>query len=154
VEIGDGQTKPLRFTRQEEQEATPPYALPPLTPELYLYEPHAALLKAGAYKLPAVRYGMNKLSSASHLYLSPTPCQDFAGRGFQVEDYGGFGKQELHRLLGDIKQANLTVRGFPSTVAELRRRLHLREGGNHYLFAATAPDGRHVLLRCRKIVRP
>ncbi len=59
-------------------------------------------------------------------------------------------KKELKRLLNGLGQANLTVRNFPDTVAGLRKRLKLREGGNAYLFATTLADGRHVLLRCRK----
>ena len=47
------------------------------------------------------------------------------------------------------KKANLTVRNFPATVAELRKRLKLAEGGDTYLFATTLADERKVLIRCR-----
>lgn len=59
-------------------------------------------------------------------------------------------QKELKGLLNGLGQANLTVRNFPDTVAGLRKRLKLKEGGNVYLFATTLADGRHVLLRCRK----
>ena len=43
------------------------------------------------------------------------------------------------------------VRNFPATVAELRKRLHLTEGGDTYLFASTLNDGRKVIIRCEKV---
>ena len=152
VEVDAAACGGFHFTRGGEQEAMPSYALPKLDNPLYLYDAHVGLRKAGAYKLPAVRYGMEKLSVGSHLYLSHQWQPEFPGRCFWVEDYGGFGKQDLRRLLTGLKQANLAVRGFPATVAELRKRLRLREGGDRYFFAATAPDGRHILLRGRKVV--
>ena len=86
----------------------------------------------------------------SHLYTSDHSCKDFPGRAFAIEGCYGFGKKELKGLLNGLGQANLTVRNFPDTVAGLRKRLKLKEGGNVYLFATTLADGRHVLLRCRK----
>ena len=47
------------------------------------------------------------------------------------------------------KKANLTVRNFPATVAELRKRLKLAEGGGTYLFATTLADEKKVLIRCQ-----
>lgn len=86
----------------------------------------------------------------SNLFTSPVPVADFPGRSFEVTGWCGFGKKELRTLLGGISSANLTVRNFPATVAELRKKLHLREGGNVYLFATTLEDGSHALVRCRK----
>ena len=83
------------------------------------------------------------------IHLGPF-LQGFPGRAFAIEGCYGFGKKELKGLLNGLGQANLTVRNFPDTVAGLRKRLKLKEGGNVYLFATTLADGRHVLLRCRK----
>ena len=93
---------------------------------------------------------MLKAGPDSHLYLSPRHEEDFPGRCFRVEDYGGMGKAELRRLLAGATRGNLTVRGFPASVADLRRKLRLAEGGDLYFFAATTADGRRILLRCRK----
>ena len=73
----------------------------------------------------------------------------FPGRKFRVEGCCGFAKKEVARMLGTDAKANLTVRNFPATVAELRKRLHLAEGGDRYLFATTLADGRKVLIDCR-----
>lgn len=135
------------FSRQEEQNAPCIYAD---TPRAYLYEPHAALLKAGAFRSLASIYKVEKLHPNSHLYTSDTQVEEFPGRTFRIDGWSGFGKREVKELLKGEKKANLTVRNFPASVAELRKRLKLSEGGNIYLFATTLADGQKVLIRCSK----
>lgn len=135
------------FTADEESAACPVYA--PCVKQ-YLYEPGAALLKAGAFKTVAVRFGLEKLHPHTHLYTSDRLVPGFPGRSFRVERTGGFGKRELRTFCEGVDRANLTVRNFPATVAELRRRLRVKEGGSEYWFAATLADGRHALIACRK----
>ena len=139
-------TKPFSFTLEEERNAFCEYA-----DRLgkYLYEPGAALLKAGPYRLLASRYGVKKLHPNSHLYTSDT-LVDFPGRSFQIEAVSGFGKKELKAFLQGIGKANLTVRNFPSSVAELRKKLKMKEGGDIYLFATTLKEGEKVLIKCVK----
>jgi hypothetical protein len=50
-----------------------------------------------------------------------------------------------------MEKANLTIRNFPSSVAELRKRLKLKEGGEDYLFATTLADESKVLIKCKKV---
>ena len=69
---------------------------------------------------------------------------------FRIHGWCGFGKREVKELLDGIRKANLTIRNFPATVADLRKRLKLAEGGDTYLFATTLTDGRKALLRCSK----
>ena len=121
--------------------------------EGYLYEPGAALLKAGAYRILSERYGVKKLHSNSHLYTSDTEI-DFPGRCFRVIAVSGFGKKELKSFLAGVDKANLTVRNFPSSVADLRKKLKLKEGGDVYLFATTLADGEKVLIKCEKYHSP
>ena len=139
-------TKPFSFTLEEERNASCEYA-----DRLgkYLYEPGAALLKAGPYRLLASRYGVKKLHPNSHLYTSDT-LVDFPGRSFQIEAVSGFGKKELKAFLQRIGKANLTIRNFPSSVAELRKKLKVKEGGDIYLFATTLKEGEKVLIKCVK----
>ena len=134
------------FTSEEEQACTPSYTN---RVGRWLYEPNVALLKAGCFRLPAVRYGLMKLHPNSQLYTSDTRCPDFPGRTFEVVGASGFGKQEVKTLLGDMRKANIAVRNFPESVEVLRKRLHLSEGGNDYLFASTLADNRHTLIHCR-----
>lgn len=117
---------------------------------LYLYEPDAAVLKAGLQNLLPERYGLRKLHPCSHLFLSSSLVENFPGRSFVLQSWSRFGKKELKSFLRDVPQANLAVRNFPRTVAELRREWKLREGGSDYLFATTLSDGSHILLRNTK----
>ena len=117
---------------------------------MYLFEPNASVLKAGIQDVLCQRYGVAKLHPMSNLFISREPVDGFPGRAFKVVDYCGFGKKELRAMLGDVKRANLAIRNFPSTVADLRKKLRLAEGGEVYLFATTLADGSHVLVRCIK----
>lgn len=137
---------PFVFTLSEEKNAACEWAD---RVESYLYEPGVALLKAGAYRLLSSRYGVKKLHPNSHLYTSDK-AMDFPGRRFRVEAVSGFGKKELKTLLQGVEKANLTVRNFPASVAELRKKLKLKEGGDVYLFATTLKNGERVLIKCLK----
>lgn len=136
------------FSRDEEQQAICKY-----TDELghYLYEPNASIMKAGAYKCIANRYDLMKLNPNSHLYTSSELIADFPGRIFEIKKQCTFNKKELKEMLGGIKKANLTIRNFPSTVADLRKRIKLNEGGDDYLFATTLNNDKKVLILCSKI---
>lgn len=146
VTCADGQ-RLFSFAPAEEQAARPAQAA---TLRRYLYEPGAALLKAGALKLTAVRFGLEKLHANSHLYTSDGLVGDFPGRTFLVEGVYGFSKKELRRFAADCPQANLTLRNFPGTTADLRRRLRLKEGGDRYCFATTLAGGARVIVVGRK----
>lgn len=137
----------FQFTFSEEKSAGCPLAE---SVGNYLYEPGAALLKAGPYRLLATRYGVEKLHPNSHLYTS-SGLVDFPGRRFRVTAVSGFGKKDLKVLLEGVEKANLTVRNFPSSVAELRKKLKLKEGGDTYLFATTLTSGEKVLIRGEKV---
>ncbi|MBQ8266152.1 MAG: SAM-dependent methyltransferase, partial [Bacteroides sp.] len=119
--------------------------------EAYLYEPNASILKAGAYRSLTQSYEVKKLHSSSHLYVSSHFIEDFPGRRFQVEAVSGFGKKELKTFLQGLEKANITIRNFPSSVAELRKRLKLKEGGEDYIFATTLADESKILIRCKKV---
>ena len=135
------------FTQEQERTSDCP-----LTHEVeaYLYEPNASIMKAGAYRSLIQAYPVKKLHPSSHLYVSPHFIEDFPGRKFQVEAVSGFGKKELKTFLQGMEKANLTIRNFPSSVAELRKRLKLKEGGEDYLFATTLADESKVIIKCRK----
>ena len=115
-----------------------------------LYEPHASILKAGIQDVLCERYGVAKLHPMSNLFVSASPVQDFPGRSFKIVASCGFNKKELRTMLDGVSKANITVRNFPASVAEIRKKLRLAEGGDVYLFATTVADGSHRLIRCVK----
>lgn len=118
-------------------------------PQRYLYEPNASVLKAGAFKSVANAYGLAKLAPHSHLYTSETLVVDFPGRIFHVDAVVKVDAKALVPYLPEGK-ANLTVRNFPLSTDDLRKKLKLKEGGNTYIFATTLANGDKRLLVCKK----
>lgn len=116
----------------------------------FLYEPNASLLKAGAFKSIVGRLGVAKLHTSSHLYTSGASVAGFPGRVFIVEEVIPFSGKSLKNLYKTLPQAHITVRNFPLSVDELRKRLKIKEGGDIYLFATTLSSGEKVLIRSRK----
>ena len=124
---------------------------PPVLEEmLYLYEPNASLMKAGCFSVLSERYGARMLSKNSHLFVSMEPIEDFPGRSFRIIAISSFNKKELKRYLSGIAKANIATRNFPLSVAELRKRLKLKDGGETYIFATTLSDESHVLVITEK----
>lgn len=122
---------------------------------LYLYEPNASLMKAGCFGVLSGRYDARMLSKNSHLFVSQAPIEAFPGRSFRIIAISSFNKKELKRHLSGITKANIATRNFPLSVAELRKRLKLKDGGETYIFATTLSDESHVLVitekACQKI---
>ena len=116
----------------------------------YLYEPNASLMKAGCFGVLSERYDARMLSKNSHLFVSREPIAAFPGRSFRIIAVSSFNKKELKRHLSGITKANIATRNFPLSVAELRKRLKLKDGGETYIFATTLSDESHVLMITEK----
>ena len=122
----------------------------PLEEMQYLYEPNASLMKAGCFGVLSERYDARMLSKNSHLFVSREPISVFPGRSFRIIAVSSFNKKELKRHLSGITKANIATRNFPLSVAELRKRLKLKDGGETYIFATTLSDESHVLVITEK----
>ena len=122
----------------------------PLEEMQYLYEPNASLMKAGCFGVLSERYDARMLSKNSHLFVSREPIAAFPGRSFRIIAVSSFNKKELKRHLSGITKANIATRNFPLSVAELRKRLKLKDGGETYIFATTLSDESHVLVITEK----
>ena len=145
------------FVCDESDMETSPVKIAPSTLEemQYLYEPNASLMKAGCFCVLSERYGARMLSKNSHLFVSREPIAAFPGRSFRIIAISSFNKKELKRHLSGITKANIATRNFPLSVAELRKRLKLKDGGETYIFATTLSNESHVLVitekACQKI---
>ena len=117
----------------------------------YLYEPNASLMKAGCFGVLSERFDARMLSKNSHLFVSREPIEAFPGRSFRIIAISSFNKKELKRHLSGITKANIATRNFPLSVAELRKRLKLKDGGETYIFATTLSDESHVLMITEKV---
>ena len=118
---------------------------------IYLYEPNASIMKAGCFAEIEQAFEVSQLAPNSHLLASDQVIEDFPGRKFRVTAVTSMNKQELKQALKDIRQANIAVRNFPMSVADLRKRLKLSEGGNDYIFATTLTEGKKVLIICQHL---
>ena len=114
------------FTREEESAAI---SLPFRTMSglgFYLYEPNAAILKAGAYKLISQRFNLHKLDPNTHLYASDQYVPHFPGRVWKVSPL----PSQKERV---IQQANVLVRNYPLTAEQLKKKMRLKDGGTEYI---------------------
>ena len=116
------------------------------SPKGYLYEPNASIMKAGLYKTVANRYNLQKLHPNTHLFTSEQLVENFPGRIFKVEKVTKVQRKEIQ----DIEKANLSIRNFPGNVADLRKKLKLKDGGDTYIFACTLHDNSKVLIITKK----
>lgn len=117
----------------------------------YIFEPNVSIMKAGCFALLEQRFKVAQVDKNSHLFVSDSDISNFPGRRFIIEKTTSMNKRELKAALAGIDKANITVRNFPMSVAELRKRLKLKEGGDLYLFATTIAGHQHQLFLCRKI---
>ena len=125
-------------------------SVPLSDPLAYVYEPNAAILKAGAFKSVARQLSLYKIAPNSHLYTSQELVTPFPGRIFAFQAAVKADSKVLLPFLPDGK-ANLTLRNFPGTTNELRKKLRLKDGGNVYLLATTLANGDKRILVCSKI---
>ena len=116
----------------------------------FLFEPNASVMKAGCFDEIARAYGVSAISRNSHLFLSDRETDGFPGRSFVIDAVTTMNKRQLRQTLSGMKQANIAVRNFPLSVAELRKRLKLNDGGDTYIFATTTSDGDHILMLTHK----
>lgn len=116
----------------------------------FLFEPNASVMKAGCFDEIARAYGISAISRNSHLFLSDREIDGFPGRTFVIDAVTTMNKRQLRQTLSGMKQANIAVRNFPLSVAELRKRLKLNDGGDTYIFATTTSEGDHILMLTHK----
>ncbi|HYC85663.1 MAG TPA: SAM-dependent methyltransferase, partial [Chryseosolibacter sp.] len=129
--LGDT-TRSFEFRLNEEREASVEFS----EPCAYLYEPNAAVLKAGAFRLIAERYNVRKLHPNTHVYTSDLLIESFPGRIYSLRAGVGADPSEFERLFPD-RQTNIVLRNYPASVDELRKKLRVKDGGEKYLLGVT-----------------
>lgn len=139
-------TQAYAFYNSEEKNTMPQIA----ACQQFLYEPNAAIIKAGAYKKIALDFGLQKLHTHTHLYTSNELVSNFPGRRFEVLAQIDANKKEVQKTIPDGK-ATLSIRNFPSSVAELKKKLGLQDGGEYYIFGTTFYNDKKGLLVTRKM---
>ena len=133
----------------DDTESTPMHQK--ISSKTYLFEPNASIMKAGCFDEIQARFPVAQLDNNSHLFVSDHEIPDFPGRRFKIEHVTSMNKRELKEALTGIDRANIAVRNFPVSVAELRKKLKLKDGGDAFIFATTVAKEGHQLFICRKI---
>ena len=103
------------------------------TPKRYLYEPNAAVMKSGGFKLVSEHYKLDKLDINTHLYTSDDLIKDFPGKIYKINSTHPYHKKTLKRLVGRQK-ANLKTRNFPEKIEAIKKYFKISDGGDNYLF--------------------
>jgi len=118
-------------------------------PLQYLYEPNAAIMKSGGFEEVGAVFPIFKLHKHSHLYTSDRIIL-FPGRVFRIDEVVSYNKAGL-KILSGMGKANITVRNFPETVEQLRKKLRISDGGDRFCFFTTDKDDNKIALICTKI---
>lgn len=121
-----------------------------IKPGAKLYEPNVSLMKAGCFGLLCEQFEVKKIGAHSNLFISDETV-DFPGRRFKIMAVSSMNKKEMKSAVSGISKANIAVRNFPLTAEELRKRLKLKDGGEHYLFGTTDSANNHIILICNKV---
>lgn len=146
VNLKGEETEIFSFDYASEQGVLPHFG----TVSKFIYEPNAAILKAGGFKSIGTQFpGLLKLHANTHLYTSAELIENFPGRSFQVVDTLQMNKKQLRKKLPELK-ANITVRNFPMSVDQIRKKTGLREGGEDYVIATQDVNG-PLLLHCHRV---
>jgi hypothetical protein len=145
--LANGDSKVFKFLHHREAEAKSDFS----SPLTYIYEPNAAILKAGAFKLIGNHYELKKLHQHTHLYTSDEIITDFPGRIYKVMAELKPDKKEISGAVPG-KKINVLTRNFPLTPAQLKKKFGLIDGGEDFLIGTTLMDGKKVLLRCSRIM--
>jgi len=123
--------------------------IPLSLPLNYLYEPNPAIMKSGMFRDLAGQTDSCTLHSNSHLFTSKG-LKEFPGRRFEILKVLPYNKKQLKQRL-TLKKANISIRNFPKTVAEIRKELKIEDGGDTYLFFTTNLDEKKIVVVCKKV---
>lgn len=118
--------KAFVFTKEEERDCPSGIGNLSFVIGHYLYEPNAAILKAGAYKLVATRFGLQKLDVNTHLYASDTLVPNFPGRVWKI-------KSPMSNIKSQIEHANVLTRNYPLTPEQVKKKYRIKDGGEDYV---------------------
>ena len=147
VDINKIATTRVETTLQTER-TTPPRIATELG--AYLYEPNAAVMKAGIFNALSQQFKIEKLAKNTNLFTADELHEDFPGRIFRIEAVHEFHPRKTAKELSHLANASIAVRNFPLTAEELRKTLKIKNGNACYLFGCTLWDGKKIILQTQK----
>ena len=136
------------FTFQPEKEKTLP--LPIGEPEKYLFEPNAAIRKAGPWRSLCEKFGLKMLHPNSHLFTGPQIKDNFPGRTFIIDEVLPYKKEKIQEVLAG-HSAQLVFYNFPVKPQDVSKTLKIKSGEPNYLFFTATESRRSVVLFTKRI---
>ena len=130
----------------DEEEKTAPLHIATAIQQ-YIYEPNAAIIKAGAFRLVGERYELKKLDTNTHLYTADTLLPDFPGRVWEVIEAE---VKDPKKQLDTKAKYSILSRNYPLSPEEIRKKYKLKDGDDKYLLAARH-QGKPRLILARRI---
>lgn len=129
VNIRENHMDKISFGEEDERQANMTIATDILQ---YIYEPNAAIIKAGAFRLVSKIYGLAKLDTNTHLYTSNTFMQGFPGRIWEVVDAE---IKDPKKQLDKQTKYSIISRNHPLSPDDIRKKYKLKDGDEMYLLA-------------------
>jgi 16S rRNA G966 N2-methylase RsmD len=118
-------------------------------PKKFLYEPNNAVLKAGAFNSISSMLNLDKLHKHSHLYTSDS-IKEFPGKCFEVTKILPYVKKNITKHCSN-KQYNVVIRNFPETVAQIRKKFKIKDGGEFTLFFTTNCKNEKIVIETKRL---
>jgi len=119
----------------------------------YIYDPDAAVLKAGLTEQLAKKLQLNFFNPVVQYLTSNELVEGFPGRCFKVEDVAIFQKRHFKTYLKKhhIISASIMRKVFPLTPEELRSLYKLEQNKAVFLIFTTLEDGQKICLVTEKV---
>ena len=157
VMLSDDSEQVFTFTPDEESRAEVQYLPAEVSlAGMFVYEPDAALLKAGAFRLVSARYRLMKAALNTHLYFADTnQTFDCKGRTWQIMAVYTRVKDVQRALAREhITHANVLTRNYVLPADALRKQFRLKDGGDDYIIGCRVGEagaGQPILLHCKRV---
>ena len=148
VDINKNNNTRVQSTLETER-TTPPCIATELG--AYLYEPNAAVMKAGIFNALSQQFHIAKLAKNTNLFTADELHEDFPGRIFRIEAVHEFHPRKTAKELSHLANASIAVRNFPLSAEELRKTLKIKNGNACYLFGCTLSGGMKCVIVCEKV---
>lgn len=145
-------TDTFSFTIEQERAAKPVPVIPPVKAGDVVCEPFPALMKAGAFKLLAERFGLRGFHDNTRLLFASDAKAGFPGSLWRVEQVMPYSSSIIKRFKSKYPAISIVTRNFGMSADALRGRLGVKEAsGNLRLFAVTDAADRKIMIVANRI---
>lgn len=146
VTVNGTEARTFAFTREQEKDAPDVPAMEKIAEGDYVYEPSPSLMKSGAFKVLAERFGLKRFDRNTRVLAKETAVDDFPGQRYRIVKVLPYASRVLKRFAREYPSVNVAVRNFGMSADALRAKLGVRDGGTLRLYGITDARGEKVLL--------